>query len=73
VHWPKLLHVVASGKAQRVLSSLTLRDAHDYDVIKESLLIAFDVCAEIFRKRFRNITKNANETFAEYSFKIKQD
>ena len=72
VHWPALLHAVASGKAQRVLSSLTLSDAQDYDVIKESLLIAFDVCAEIFRKRFRNITKNANETFAEYSFKIKE-
>ena len=69
--WPALLHAVASGKAQRVLSSLTLSDAQDYDVIKEALLMAFNVCVVIFRKRFRNITNNPSETFAEYTFKIK--
>ena len=71
-HWPALLHAVATGKALRVLSAMSLSDAQDYDVVKETLLVAFDVCAEIFRKRFRNITKNSNETFAEYSFKIKE-
>ena len=71
-HWPAILHASVSGKAQRVLASLSLSDAQDYEIVKHSLLTAFDVCAENFRKRFRNISKNVSETFLEFSFKIKE-
>ena len=71
-HRPAILHALVSGKAQRVLSALTLSEAQDYDVVKQSLLSAFDICAENFRKRFRNITKIPSETYLEFAFKIKE-
>ena len=68
--WPVIIHAIVFGKAQRVLAALSLAEVQNYNVVKETLLTAFDVCADVFRKRFRNITKNYNETFTEFSFKI---
>jgi hypothetical protein len=36
------------GKAQRVLSSLSLDDLQDYQLVKGTLLSAFEVCADVF-------------------------
>jgi len=60
------------GKAQRVLSPLSLDDLQNYEFVKTTLLSAFEVCADVFRKRFRFVTKNYNDSFAEFSFKIKE-
>src|SRR5664279_2095115 len=71
--WPAIIHAIVFGKAQRVLAALTLEEVQNYDTLKATLLNAFDVCAEVFRKRFRNLTKNYNETYIEFSFKIQEE
>jgi hypothetical protein len=71
-YWPAVLNAIVFGKAQRVLSSLAIEDLLNYQLVKETLLSCFDVCAEIFRKRFRAITKGYSDSFAEFSFKIKE-
>ena len=71
-YWPAVLNAIVFGKAQRVLTSLSLEELLDYQLVKTTLLSAFDVCAEVFRKRFRGITKGYNDSFAEFSFKLKE-
>ena len=71
-YWPAVLNAIVFGKAQRVLTSLSLEELLDYQLVKTTLLSAFDVCAEVFRKRFRGITKGNNDSFAEFSFKLKE-
>lgn len=56
--WSVIIHALVFGKAQRVLAGLSMEDAQDYEVVKAILLTAFDVCADVFRKKFRSITKN---------------
>jgi RNase H-like domain found in reverse transcriptase/Reverse transcriptase (RNA-dependent DNA polymerase)/Integrase zinc binding domain/Integrase core domain/SCAN domain len=70
--WPVVLNAIVFGKAQRVLSSLSLDELHDYELVKGTLLSAFEVCADVFRKRFRTVSKGYNDSFAEFSFKIKE-
>jgi hypothetical protein len=70
--WSAILHAIVFGKAQRVMSSLPITDVLDYDRVKQALLTAFDVCADVFRKRFRTVPKTLNESFAEFAFKIKE-
>ena len=70
--WSAILHAIVHGKAQRVMSSLPLTEVLDYDRVKQALLTAFDVCADVFRKRFRTVAKTLNESFAEFAFKIKE-
>jgi hypothetical protein len=65
-----VLNAIVFGKAQRVLSSLSLEELHDYELVKGTLLQAFEVCADVFRKRFRAATEGYNELFSEFSFKI---
>lgn len=70
--WSVVLNAIVFGKAQRVLSSLSLDDLQTYDLVKGTLLSAFEVCADVFRKRFRTVSKGYNDSFAEYAFKIKE-
>jgi len=67
--WPVVLNAIVFGKAQRVLSSQSLDDLHNYELVKTTLLSAFEVCADVFPKRFRFVTKNYNDSFAEFRSK----
>lgn len=71
-YWPAVLNAIVFGKAQRVLTSLSVEELLEYQLVKTTLLSAFDVCAEVFRKRFRGINKGYNDSFAEFSFKLKE-
>jgi hypothetical protein len=61
--WSAILHAIVFGKAQRVMSSLPITDVLDYDRVKQALLTAFDVCADVFRKRFRTVPKTLKRIF----------
>jgi hypothetical protein len=71
-NWPVVLNAIVFGKAQRVLSSLSLEELHNYELVKGTLLSAFEVCADVFRKRFRAATEGYNDSFSEFSCKIKE-
>ena len=70
--WPVMLNAIVFGKAQRVLSSLSLEELHDYELVKGTLLSAFEVCADVFRKRFKAFARGYNGSFSEFLFKIKE-
>jgi len=47
-----------------------VQECQDYPTLKTALLTAFAVVPEVYRKRFRNLTKHSSETFFEYAFRL---
>lgn len=65
--WPILLHCKLVGKAQEVVSSLSLEESLQYDVLKESILRAYELVPEAYRQKFRNHKKSNGQTFVEFA------
>uniref|UniRef100_A0A3B1K8B9 Gypsy retrotransposon integrase-like protein 1 n=1 Tax=Astyanax mexicanus TaxID=7994 RepID=A0A3B1K8B9_ASTMX len=65
--WTLLLQCKLTGKAQDVLSSLSLNDSLDYDIVKTAVLRAYELVPEAYRQRFRNCRKGSSQTFVEFS------
>ncbi|XP_028823409.1 uncharacterized protein LOC114780060 isoform X2 [Denticeps clupeoides] len=59
VVWTLLLQCVLVGKAQEVYSSLSLQQSSDYDVVKTSILNAYELVPEAYRQRFRKSRKGS--------------
>lgn len=65
--WPLLLQCKLTGRAQEVCAALTLEDSLDYDVVKTTILRAYELGPEAYRQRFRNRKKGSNQTFVEFA------
>ncbi|XP_026021701.1 uncharacterized protein LOC113021315 isoform X2 [Astatotilapia calliptera] len=64
--WPLLLQCKLVGKAQEVCTSLSIEDSLDYDIMKKTVLQAYELVPEAYRQRFRKCEKTANQTFVEF-------
>lgn len=72
LHWPQdvwsiLLQCKLSGKAQEVLAALSLEDSLQYDIVKATVLRAYELVPEAYRQRFRNHKKPPDRTFVEFA------
>lgn len=72
LHWPKsvwplLLQCKLVGKAQEVSTSLTIEDGLDYDVVKATVLRAYELVPEAYRQKFRNCERTATQTYVEFA------
>uniref|UniRef100_A0AAY4D6X3 CCHC-type domain-containing protein n=1 Tax=Denticeps clupeoides TaxID=299321 RepID=A0AAY4D6X3_9TELE len=67
VVWTLLLQCVLVGKAQEVYSSLSLQQSSDYDVVKTSILNAYELVPEAYRQRFRKSRKGEQITYVEFA------
>jgi len=65
-----LLRAHLTGKALKVFTELSVEDCQDYPKLKEALLTAYAVVPEVYRKRFRNLSKHHSETFSEFAFRL---
>lgn len=65
--WPILLHCKLVGKAQEVVSSLSLEEGLNYDVLKETILRAYELVPEAYRQKFRIHKKPSGQTFVEFA------
>ena len=65
--WPLLLQCVFTGKAQEVLSALSIDQAKQYDVVKDSILHAYELVPEAYRQKFRNARRLEQRTFVEFA------
>ena len=65
--WPILLQCKLVGKAQEVVSSLSLETSLQYAVVKESILRAYELVPEAYRQKFRNHKKSTGQTFVEFA------
>ena len=55
------------GQARDCVQGLCTEDAADYDAIKKALLFRFRKTAEFYRKKFRSVRREENETFVQAS------
>ena len=65
-----ILQAHLTGRALKVFTELSTTDCQDYNKLKAALLTAYAVVPEVYRKRFRNATKNSAETFSDFAFRL---
>lgn len=65
--WSLLLQCKLSGKAQEVVAALSLEESLKYNVVKATVLRAYELVPEAYRQRFRNHKKALNQTFVEFA------
>ena len=68
--WVSVLQTQLRGKGLKVFAELSLADCADYDKFKHALLIAYELCSEVYRKRFRAMSKTSSDTYADLAFKL---
>ena len=64
--WSLLLQCKLIGKAQEVCASLSIEDSLDYNILKKTVLQAYELVPEAYRQKFRNREKAANQTYVEF-------
>ena len=52
-----LLQSVLTGKAQEVYSALSIDQSSNYDMVKSTILQAYEVVPEAYRQKFRDTKK----------------
>ncbi len=65
--WSLLLQCKLVGKAQEVCASLSIDDSLDYDIVKATVLRAYELVPEAYRQKFRTCEKSANQTHVEFA------
>ena len=69
-YWSAILQTQLAGKALKVFAELSEQDCSNYDMLKKALLVAYELCPEVYRKRFRSFTKLTHDTYADFAFKL---
>ena len=72
VRWPKnmwsiMLQCKLVGKAREVCAALPFDQSLKYDVVKETVLRAYELVPEAYRQRFRSLQKSDNQTHVEFA------
>ena len=65
--WPILLQSALVGKAQEVYSALPPEQCTDYEVVKSTIIKSYELVPEAYRQKFRNLQKQAGQTFVEFA------
>lgn len=65
--WALLLQCKLAGKAQEVCSALPIEKSLYYDVIKATVLCAYELVPEAYRQRLRALKKTDRQTFVEFA------
>jgi hypothetical protein len=71
-NWAAVLQTQIKGKGLKVFSELSLEECKDYEKLKKAILTAYELCPEVYRKRFRASRKLSTETHADFAFKLTQ-
>jgi len=65
--WSILLQSVVKGKAQQAYSALSVENSGNYDLVKEAILQAYELCPEAYRQKFRNLKRSDAQTFSDFA------
>ena len=70
--WPKefwtiLIQTVLTGKGALVYSNLAVEESKDYDLVKRTILAAYELTAEGYRQQFRKLQKHPDKTYVEFA------
>lgn len=65
--WSLLLQCKLVGRAQEVCASLSIADSLDYEVVKSTILRAYELVPEAYRQKFHSCSKSDSQTFVEFA------
>ncbi|KAK4319615.1 hypothetical protein Pmani_009471 [Petrolisthes manimaculis] len=65
--WPVLVQTKFVGRARQVFVGLDGQDSMNYDIVKTTVLTAYDQVTEKYRQQFRNYQKTNYMTYVEYA------
>uniref|UniRef100_UPI00358F9C77 uncharacterized protein n=1 Tax=Myxine glutinosa TaxID=7769 RepID=UPI00358F9C77 len=65
--WTMLVQSVLVGKAQDIFSALPIDQCADYEIVKKTILKAYELVPEAYRQKFRNARKRESETHVEFA------
>lgn len=66
-YWAVLVQTKFIGQARQVYTSLNASDSMDYDMVKTTVLTAYDQVAENYRQQFRSHKKSSDRTYIEFA------
>uniref|UniRef100_A0A669CU45 Gypsy retrotransposon integrase-like protein 1 n=1 Tax=Oreochromis niloticus TaxID=8128 RepID=A0A669CU45_ORENI len=65
--WSLLLQCKLVGRAQEVCASLSIADSLDYEIVKSTILRAYELVPEAYRQKFHACRKSDSQTFVEFA------
>ena len=68
--WAAILQTQLKGKALKVFTELRDSDCQDFSILKKSLLTAYEFCPEVYRQKFRKLSKTSCETHSDFAFRL---
>ena len=66
-YWSVLVQTKFVGKARLIYNNLSSDDSKIYEVVKNTILLAYDQVQETYRQRFRSCQKSPDTTFIEFA------
>ena len=69
-NWGSHLSALLTGKALDVFARLPPSSALDYEELKKALYKRFEMTEDGFRKKFRTLKLDGNETFSQFSTRL---
>ena len=72
LEWPKevwtlLLQSALLGKAKEVYSALSVDQSSDYDVVKTTILKAYELVPKAYQQQFHGCRKEESQTYVEFA------
>lgn len=68
--WVSIIQTQFSGKILKIFNELPFVDAMNYDKVKEAMSRAFQLTSHAYRKRFRDMSKNEQQTYSDFVFHL---
>ncbi|XP_069164228.1 calponin homology domain-containing protein DDB_G0272472-like [Procambarus clarkii] len=65
--WVAIMQSQLKGRSQEVFASLPDENSFDYELVKKSILNAYQLNPEVHRQKFRNLKKASEQTIAEFN------
>jgi len=65
--WTLLLQTALRGKAREVYAALSLTDSGDYDLVKKTVLKAYELVPEAYRQKFRFHRKSTEQSHLDFA------
>ena len=68
--WPVILQSGLKGKGRTAFLALTDEEGRDYNVVKDSILRAYELTSEYYRSNFRKYRKLDSQSYMEYAHNV---
>lgn len=68
--WSAVLQTQLRGKALKVFAEMPILQSTNFETLSTALLAAYELCPEVYRKKFRTSNKQTNDSYTDFAFKL---